>query len=149
MTIRGHRIFRYGGAALAALCLAGGVAHAQRAALTKGMTMTQPAHGPIVLSPVPVMPVAPAKIGNGSAATPPPATVPPPSAPDYGPICSCTIFTLVTDPSPTIFIFSGTAKPVATLTAKSALDHVINTSQIVEAQSAAIVNGTVVLSGGQ
>ncbi len=32
---------------------------------------------------------------------------------------------------------------------RPALDHVINTSQIVEAQSAAIVGGSVVLSGGQ
>jgi hypothetical protein len=46
-------------------------------------------------------------------------------------------------------VFAGKSTPSAALTAKAVLDHVINTSQIVEAQSAAIIGGHVVLSAGQ
>jgi hypothetical protein len=166
-----HKVFRWRAAALAAFCLACGAAHAQRAALTNGMTMAQPTHGPAVLSPLPAMPPTPTNahgvVNTLAIALPTTPTVTAAGtitiAPSIaarlngtvslagGMVTPGVVFTMATAGPGSFMIVgpAGTAKPVAALAAKTALDHLINTSQIVEAQSAAIVSGSVVLSGGQ
>jgi len=165
-----HKVFRWHAGALAAFCLACGAAHAQRAALTNGMAMALPAHGAAVLTPVPVMPPTPANahgvVNTLAIALPTPTvtaagtiTIAPSIATRLNGTVSLAgemvtpgvVFTMATAGPGSFMIVgpAGTAKPVAALAAKTALDHLINTSQIVEAQSVAIVSGSVVLSGRQ
>jgi hypothetical protein len=172
-----HKVFRWSAAALAALGLACGAAQAQRAAVTNNTVMIRLPTGPMMLMPIPNLPRTPGShavtgtvvnvppgaivvaVGNLTTTggvtfttTPPAPPVPPapanpPPIVDPGP--GGVVITMANFQPPSFAIIAGSTAPTAALTAKGALDHVINTSQIVEAQSAAIVGGSVVLSGGQ